>query len=366
MESKASENNGPKIKKKIELTPEQTTEIKNAYYDPKIGYSIAKIKKLFGKKYTLKQIQNVVKSDQQHEIVQKITDKQRTDQHLKIAAKPGEYQADLMFMPKKYKRINGGYDILSLFISISSRRAFAYPLKSKTADDVIHSIDLLLADQKNIPEWDRVKNISTDAGKEYSKKVNAYLASHNIGLYKIDKTVAKSNATAIVERFVRTVRDMLDKYMKLNKTNTFTEVINDMITNYNNSEHRMIEEKPTDMTEKKALEQYEEKKQHNREIYHDNYKKFKVGDFVRTIKERKQYQKGAKWVISDKIYVIEKIIDNRFIIRNVTKKIASKREYFIYELVKTTAREPEKYNEELRDEERKIQAGRKLKREDLD
>jgi len=44
-------------------------------------------------------------------------------------------------------------------------------------------------------------------------------------------------ATAIIERFNRTIRDKIDKYMKTYKTYKFNDVLKQLVLNYNNTKH---------------------------------------------------------------------------------------------------------------------------------
>lgn len=39
----------------------------------------------------------------------------------------------------------------------------------------------------------------------------------------------------IIERFNKTIRGRIDKYLKLNKTKRYIDVLQDLVDNYNNS-----------------------------------------------------------------------------------------------------------------------------------
>ena len=83
------------------------------------------------------------------------------------------------------------------------------------------------------------------------------------------------------------------------------------------------------------------------------------------LSKKKAFDKGNKNKISDKIYTIEIIEGNRFRLRNNKGKL-SKKDRFVYELVKTNANEIQPQKDELKTEDKKIRHQRRLKKEGLD
>ena len=88
--------------------------------------------------------------------------------------------------------------------------------------------------------------ISTDFGSEFnSKDFYSWLEQKKIRLFYINKTEYKtSNATAIVGRFIRTIKDKLGRYQKLNDTKSMIQAVKDIVEGYN-TEHRMLKKSPT-------------------------------------------------------------------------------------------------------------------------
>ena len=60
--------------------------------------------------------------------------------------------------------------------------------------------------------------------------------------------VKTSYATAIVDRFIRTIKDKLERYQKLNDTKSMIQAVKDIVEGYNNTEHRMLKKSPDEMT----------------------------------------------------------------------------------------------------------------------
>ena len=351
------------------LNQDQIDEIKKIYYDPKTGYGSAqKLKKKLGGKYTLKQIKSVLDSDVLYESTRNINEDFISDKQLKIAGDFGDWQSDLMFMPAKYKHFNHGYNTIICFISITTRRGFAYPVKSKKTNDMIVGLEYFIHDIDKIPAFDRPKNITVDAGQEYSKGVYEFLKKYDINLYTVNKSQSNSHATAIVERFNRTMRELIEQHLKATKNNNFIDALSELSANYNTSSHRTLDGKtPNEYTEEDAKKRMQEEKTHNQDVYKTVYHDFKVGDTVRVVSKKKAFDKGNKYKISDKVYTIESIDGNRFKLRNSKGKI-SKKDRFVYELIKSNANDTniQQAGDELKTEDKKIKHQRRLKKEGLD
>ena len=62
-----------------------------------------------------------------------------------------------------------------------------------------------------------------------------------IKLFYINKSEYKTSyATAIVDRFIRTIKDKLERHQKLNDTKSIIQAVKDIVEGYNNTEHRML------------------------------------------------------------------------------------------------------------------------------
>jgi len=120
-----------------------------------------------------------------------------------ISAPPNSYQIDLMFMDS-YETINKGYSAIINFVEITTKRAYSYPLKSKTSNEVF---DIFI---KFMHDAEEVDAIEIDKGTEFSKVIK-YCNDHSIHtyIYNNDK-----NSMSIVERFNRSLRNYINKICK--------------------------------------------------------------------------------------------------------------------------------------------------------
>ena len=105
--------------------------------------------------------------------------------------------------------------------------------------------------------------------------------------------------SAIAERFIRTLKNKIYKYMTSISKNLYIDKIDDIVNKYNNTYHSTIKMKLVDAKPRIYIES-------SKEI---NYQdpKFKNGDIVRISKYKNIFGKGhvANW--SEKVFVIKKV-----------------------------------------------------------
>jgi len=115
-------------------------------------------------------------------------------------------------------------------ININSKYAYVYALKNKNSDSIIKAFKQFLNDCKQ-----KIILLEGDFGKEWNnKRFKDLLESHNIKLILYDKSISP-NAISIIERYNLTIRTKIDKYMKAFKTYKFIDVLDKLVSNYNNS-----------------------------------------------------------------------------------------------------------------------------------
>jgi len=204
--------------------------IRRYYYDPKTGFisSNALHKKLRkdGHNISLKKVRDFIKKQ---ETAQIHTTPKRTKGRY-IDAQPYSFQMDLLFYDK-FKTINRGFGVFLVLIEITSRKAFVYPLKSKTAEQVKEALEKFFKKQKE------VKYIYTDNGKEFLNSKVQKILSDNIENTHFILQDDNHRSLGIINRFMRTLRERIEKWITANKTKKFIDVLDDLVNNYNNTEN---------------------------------------------------------------------------------------------------------------------------------
>jgi hypothetical protein len=255
--------------------------LKQIYYDPRTGFLSAA--KLFAKVkehgYTKKEVDAFLKKQATRQINYRQPDLKK--QYMPIISRRNAYQCDLTFI-YDYKKFNGGYDTILCFINCLSRKAYAYPLKNKSAASVLSGFHQFLKDVDG-----KISELTSDNGSEFKNKEFAALAKkHNITLYYAwphEKT-----KTSIVERFNGSLKNIILRYMTAKKTHKWVDVLPDILANYNSTAHSSLPEgkSPNDVTPVDEFWiRYDQ--QVKAQPVLDKLRKLNIGDMVRVRKTRK-------------------------------------------------------------------------------
>ena len=102
-----------------------------------------------------------------------------------------------------------------------------------------------------------------------------------------------------VERFIRTLKNTIYKYMSAISKNVYNDKLHDKVNQYNNRYHSTIKMKLVDV----KLGTYIES---NKEINNKD-PKFNTGDIVRTSKYKNVFAKGYVPNWSEEVFVIKKV-----------------------------------------------------------
>ena len=91
--------------------------------------------------------------------------------------------------------------------------------------------------------------------------------------------------SVVTERFIKTLKNKIYKHMTAISENVYFDVLDDIVDKYNNTYHKTIKMKPTDVGDDSFAEYNEES---NKKV-----PKFKVGDQVRISKYKNIFAKGC-------------------------------------------------------------------------
>ena len=262
------------------------------YKDPKTGLNINNtFRNLLkaGHKITLKQVENTIKNlDEYHKAR---TYKEQKNLFLKtVTSDMTSYQADV-FMIKHMTLIK-----FVALINVETRKGYVYHIPNLKKKTVIEIFNQWISD---IPKEQFPTVISTDLGSEFnSKDFYTWLESKKIRLFYINKSDYKTSyATAIIDRFIRTIKDKLERFQKLNNSKSIIQSMKDIVEGYNNSVHRSLGKAPNDMTKEDVQKNSEAKRQHNLEVLHKFYDEVE-GKTVGILNKKNVFDKGSKMKLS--------------------------------------------------------------------
>jgi hypothetical protein len=206
-----------------------------------------------------------------HKPVYKVKEKQK----FIFSLSPFEMlQIDLLDY-QKYSKSNKGNTFILIAVDIFSRKAFAEPIKNKTPKSVLEAYQKFHI---------KATSLYHDDGKEYMGVFLKYLNDNDI--INLTADVGNHNSLGVIDRFSKTFKHMIIKYMEANDTVSYYDAVNKLVDAYNNTPHSSL----GDITPNQIFQNQDDyntvqrinlaKMKYNKELG-EKSKKIKVGDKVR-------------------------------------------------------------------------------------
>ena len=195
--------------------------------------------------------------------------------------------ADMQSLSKK----NKGIKYLLYAIDLFSKYAFVVPLKDRKGISIVNAFNKIIKQSNRKPN-----KIWLDQGGEfYNLVLKKWLSDNDIIMY----STYNEGKSEVAERFIRTLKNNLYKHMTATGKNVYYDVLDDIVNEYNNTNHSTIKMKPKDV------------KDGNKSVYIDEHNEksaaFNVGDRVRISKFKNIFDKGYTPNWSREIFIINKI-----------------------------------------------------------
>lgn len=259
------------------------TDIISAYHNPRHGL-ISASKLALKLKSNKEKVHEALKNQEEYQINKSY--KYNPKDNIPIMSNPRSYQADLMFFDKLSKK-NNGYTCLLTIINTTTRKAYVYPLKTKEKKEVATAFEKFLQEIHG-----KIAILTTDNGTEFKNDImNKICEKNNIRRYYGDPD--DHRITGRVERFNRTLRTLIDRYMESHQTTKYIDVLPDLVANYNETPNASLHNDTPDgikdltvvrvlMDEKKRLDKLQPK-----------INQFNIGDQVRHLEKKNMFEKGT-------------------------------------------------------------------------
>ena len=195
--------------------------------------------------------------------------------------------ADMQLISK----YNKGIRYLLCAIDLFSKFTFAVPLKDKKRTTIVNAFQSILDYSKRKPNKTWI-----DQGREfYNNHFKKWLKDSNIEMY----STYNEGKSVVAERFIRTLKNKIYKHMTAISKNIYSDVLNGIVDECNNTYHKTIKMKPIDVGDYSFAK-------YNKESNEED-PKFKVGGHVRISKNKNIFAKGYTPNWPEKIFVIKKI-----------------------------------------------------------
>ena len=272
----------------------------------------------------------------------------------------GYFNVDLMDMSNLAdKKGNKNYKWCLCIIDIYSRYAWAFPIKTKSVENVIEVFrPWLKMITQEMADYNTGKpiQVQSDQGTEFGPTFKQFLDRRDIRQVLVD--AGDHRTQGIIERFNLTLRMLFSKFFVKNDNFEWLPHLAECISIYNNRFHRTIQQKPLDVWRGKR-----EPNQKPSRFVDD----LKPGDAVRIFFERKVFDKSSSTpMFTKRVYEVEGKHGGKY------KIVGKERRYSRWELKKSQfpitggpTIEPE-LHEKHRDDKHKRTIKRGLAREGID
>ena len=179
--------------------------------------------------------------------------------------------ADMQSLSRK----NKGIKYLMCAIDLYSKYAFVIPLKDKKGISIVSAFNEIIkqSNRKRNKIW------VDQRGEFYDNVFKKWLSDNDTIMY----STYNEGKLVVAERFIRTLKNKLYKYMTATGKNVYYDVLDDVVNKYDNTKHSSIKMKPIDV-------------KNNKIVYIDEHNekdsRFKLGDRVRISKFKNIFAKG--------------------------------------------------------------------------
>ena len=205
------------------------------------------------------------------------------------------WQADLIDLSNLKKENNAKY--LLTVIDILSKYASVEKLFNKKPQSIVSAF-------KKIFKFRKPKILITDGGREFDNKIfKTFLSNLNIKHYIARNTEVKC---AVVERFNRTIKEKIFKYLTEFNTKKFIDKLDILVKNYNNTINSRTKFTPSSINRSNEniafLNLYTKRK-----LYSNSH--LKKGDTVRLLNIKSAMSKGYTPNWTKETFKISKVLN---------------------------------------------------------
>ena len=199
---------------------------------------------------------------------------------------------------QSYSRYNFRQKYLLVVLDVFSKKAWIEAIPNKTGPTVTAALDKIILRTGVTPE-----KIQSDRGKEfYNKFMNKMLTERNIKLFSVYSDLK----CCVIERFIRTLFGRIARHLTDVGGKRFVNVLPDIEHSYNNSYHRSIKMKPSEVTLQNSRQVHENLYGNIKPILYKS-PKFNVGDFCLIAKRKTIFEKGYAQSYLHEIFKVKKI-----------------------------------------------------------
>ena len=339
--------------------------MKKEYYDTSNGFSETKIYEKLKPSFptlTHKLLKAFITQQLSNQLF--VKKKSTSDYNLVIPKVPfSRCQMDLLDLSSEVVNRNHGMKWLFVLIDSYTKLAFVRPMKTKAVEPCLNAFKEI-----NDEIWDDYHEliliVDCDNEKSFtSGEFTRYCEKNDIKLHFSRKDDSRSKA--FVERFNRTLREKINKTKIALNTNNWTDHIQSLVKAYNKTRHSATGRKPVDAVIENSLLEHKIDRNQSR----TSRVKMRIGDEVRVLLHRENFEKGTAQKWSKGLHKIERIeIGNRYYVsdrENYYKDYELQPVSKIEERPEEDSEVDEKVEVEAKENKRSRKIGRRLNKESV-
>ena len=270
--------------------------VENNYSNPNSPFAfsgVRKIQKFINNQLSKEEINQILLKKESYTLMKQSFDKKKNKTYTPIIAYKylDNLQGDLIDV-SSLSQENNNIKFLFCIVDIFTRYAWVFAIENKKADTILEVLHYFfrMKDEK-------VLNISFDFGGEFKNvKIQSFLKKKNVKVW----FSVSPNKCSIVEAFQKYLQRKIYAYLIEKETNSFIEVLPDIVYGYNNSYHSFLKMSPNEAMLKENL--YKVQKSHFSLFKRFNKKKkpkYSIGDIVRVTLDKKSFLKRRSYQIQN-------------------------------------------------------------------
>lgn len=218
--------------------------LKSIYSDPEVGFrSLDKFWEYIKEKYegiSKRDVRDFLANNETSQI-QKPQKENKVNRPIVTSAPNKLWQIDLADV-SKYAALNNNVNFLLVVVDAFSKYAWVVTLKNKTDTSVADAMEEIFK-ENGAPS-----SIQHDNGAEFvNRKLNSLCEKYDV--HQIVSAPYHPRSNGIAERFNRTLKNILAKFMVNFNTQHYIDVLPKLIANYNSQVHGTTKYKPEDVAE---------------------------------------------------------------------------------------------------------------------
>ena len=297
---------------------DELAPLRKLYYDPSAGlWSINKLHeklKAQGLRLPLKTIKTFL-HDQ--EVAQVFHERRIKTYFPLIADAPFQrIQVDLLDVSNENYVKNKSVHFLFVCIDVYTRYVLVVSQRNKSEAECTSSLRRVLHDiAELVGPYGLPSQMDSDNEPAFLSRGFKRLCAEN-HLEQHLNVPGDFKSKGIVERFNRTLRSLLQKYMVAFNTEAWIDKLPDLVSNYNNTYHRTLKKTPTqaiennDGYEKDRAKQTAKAKEQpfNRDV-------IEVGDKVRVLRKKGVFDKGTEPRWSKHVSSVERVDNGQYFVK---------------------------------------------------